>query len=273
MAELQKVPGLRIDLAVDPGDYRIRVAREGHLDEAQLTLAAGQRVVLSESRLEPVPLEATAARGTMAGPELDGLDLPSQPPAPGGPGVRNVVVLGIGAVALRGDDGVVSGAQVHTPPGAGSLVELGYRRSFTDWLAVEGSFQFRGLEGESTHAGEVSTSRGSLVMGLTVGVRYTRPLSRHGLFLGVGGAAGAYMGVAGTTVTTSGSSEKQESGAAEYVPGGRVRISLDYFPTRRLLLGIDAGYSQIGRFNRFIGPRRDYSGPEAALTVGFGWGR
>jgi hypothetical protein len=80
------------------------------------------------------------------------------------------------------------------------------------------------------------------------------------------------MGLAGTTVSSSGGGDKQESGAAEYVPGGRVRLSLDYFPTRRLMLGLDVGYSQIGRFHRFIGPRRDYSGPEAALSVGYGWG-
>ena len=34
-----------------------------------------------------------------------------------------------------------------------------------------------------------------------------------------------------------------------------------------------AGYSQLGKFTKLVGPRRNYSGPEAALTVGFGWGR
>jgi hypothetical protein len=80
------------------------------------------------------------------------------------------------------------------------------------------------------------------------------------------------VGAAGSSVTTTGSGQKNESGAAEYVPGGRVRLSLDYLPTHGLLLGLEAGYSQIGRFHRFIGGRRDYSGLEAALTVGFGWG-
>jgi len=271
VAELQKVPGVRIDLAVDPGDYRVRVAREGRLQEVQLSLAAGQRAVLPEARLAPVALEATAARGPGAGAELDGVDLPPREPLPRGPADRNVIALSLGGVSLRGDDGAVGTAQVHTSGGAGMLFELGYRRWFTDRIGIEASFQFRGLEGEATHSGDVSTSRGSLVLGMTVGAKYTHPLSaRHGLFLGVGGAAGAYMGVAGSTTSSSGGT--QESGAAEYVPGGRVRLSLDYFPTRRLLLGVEAGYSQMARFKSFVGGRRDYSGPEAAVTIGFGWG-
>lgn len=273
VAELQKVPGAAVDLAVDPGDYRVRVSRDGRLQEVQLALASGQRSTLPEARLAPVRLEATAARGPGAAAE-DGIDVSPRPAPEPGPADRNVAVLSLGAVALRGDHGTANGTEVSSSATAGMLLELGYRRWFTDRLAVEGSFHFRGLEGEATRQGDTTTSRGSLVMGLMAGARYTIPLSsRRGLSLGVGGAAGAYMGVAGTTVTTTGSSEKKESGSAEYVPGGRVRLSLDYFPTRRLLLGLDAGYSQIGRFHRFIGGRRDYSGFEAALTVGFGWGR
>ena len=111
------------------------------------------------------------------------------------------------------------------------------------------------------------------VTGLTVGVKYAYPLSpRNGLFLGAGLAAGAYAGINGSS-TTQNNQKVNDSGKIEYVPGARLRLSLDYFVTRHVLLGVSVGYSQIGKFQEFVGPRRDYSGPEAALTFGFGWGR
>jgi hypothetical protein len=270
VAELLKVAGARLDLAVEPGNYKVRVAREGRLQEAALTLIPGQRVAIPEGKLETVALETTVARGS-APHDGDGPDVPMAEPAPtpGAPTGRNVMVVSAGGAYLPRDHG--------TAAGTGMVLELGYQRWLTDRFALQFDFLLRGMEGSSstaTDTGTTTTSEtGSGVAGMTLGVKYAYPISpRNGLFLGLGASAGAYAGFNGST-TTEGTTRTHESGTMQWVPGARVRLSLDYFVTRRFLLGVSAGYSQIGKFRSLIGSRRNYSGPEAALTFGFGWGR
>jgi hypothetical protein len=277
VAELLKVPGARLDLAVEPGIYKVRVAREGRLQEASVTLIPGQRTPLPEGKLETVALETTLARGPA--PDGDGPNVPMAlpQPTPGAPTGRNVIVLSLGGAYLPGDRGTVAGSEIRAPDGTTIMLEMGYQRWLTDRFALEVGFLARGLEGseknEAGGANPVSTSSGSILSGVTLGAKYAYPIwPRRGLFLGVTGAAGAYAGINSST-TMEGDTVVNDSGTIQWVPGARLRLSLDYFVTRRFLLGVGVGYSQIGRFQKFVGARRDYSGPEAVLTFGFGWGR
>jgi opacity protein-like surface antigen len=63
VAELRKVRGTRIDLALEEGRYEVRVAREQRVAAALVSLPPNARTVLDETKLYDVPLEATAARG------------------------------------------------------------------------------------------------------------------------------------------------------------------------------------------------------------------
>jgi hypothetical protein len=63
VAELRKVRGARVELALEEGRYQVRVARGARLLEVPVVLSPAGRVVLDEASLRPVPLEATASRG------------------------------------------------------------------------------------------------------------------------------------------------------------------------------------------------------------------
>jgi hypothetical protein len=226
--------------------------------------------LLIEARLEAVALETTAARGAMADGDLPG---PAADPraAQGGPEGRNVFALTIGAALLREESMTISGTDVRVSGSTGMIFEIGYQRWFTDRVAFETSFVLRGLEGSTTYTTEVVRSEGSLVLGTTLGVRYTRPFtSSRRLLLGAGVGAGVYLGL--TSGTTIGP-DVGGGDAVEFVPGARVKLSLDYFPSRRLLMGLSAGYTQLGQFRHLVAGRRTFSGPDLSFTVGFGWGR
>jgi len=267
VVELLKVPGARLDLAVEPGSYKVRVARDGRLRETGLLLVPGQRVALPEGKLETVALETTVARGSVDG---DGPDTPMALPAPtaGAPSGRNVIVLSGGGIYLARDPGAERSAD-----GTGILIEPGYQRWLTDRVALQLSFPMRGMEGTASSSEGQESSSGSFVFGTMFGAQYSYPIApRRGLFLGVGAAVGALAGVNFESVEQSGK-EDSDKGDWQWAPAARLRVSLDYFVTRRFLVGVGLGYSQIGKFRRSVGGRRDYSGPEAAMTFGFGWGR
>lgn len=276
VAELRKTSGSRTQLAVDPGNYRVRVAREGKLLEVRVALASGEQMTLPEAGLEPVPLEATAARGPGADP-LDGELEPAAPAArTGSLAGRSLLTVTLGGATLQGDHGIVTQCNpqcaevpVRASDQVGGLFELGYERWFTDRIALEAGALARGIQGDEQQVGNQKTSQGSMVLGMTLGAKYTHPLvPRRGVYLSAGGSAGAFLGVHGTST----GSNKSSSHESEWAPGARLRLSLDYFPLRRLLLRLGGGYDQIGRFHRFIGARRDYSGFDFALSFGYGWG-
>jgi opacity protein-like surface antigen len=153
------------------------------------------------------------------------------------------------------------------------MAELGLSRWITDRLALEAALVLRGIQGDERVANQTSTSSGSLAAGLALGAKWILPLSlKNQLYFTFGAGLGPFAGVHGTTVKTSGA-PTQETSTAVWAPGGRVRLGLEYYPTAHLMLGLGASYHQIGRFKRFVGARRDFSGLDAAATFGYGWGR
>jgi hypothetical protein len=268
VAELKKDAGARIELAVEPGEYRVRVARRGGLQEAVVSPASGQRLALDARRLAPLDVEATVARGESL--EGDGEEAPMAEPAPraGVPRDRNVVLLRMGRVHLPP-------AHVRTESGAsrrlgvddGLLLEVGYQRWLTDRVSIGASTFVRGLHFlTNPNTQELDPVNYGLV-GVALGAKYSVPLfPGRGFFLGAGLDAVLYRGVMKQT----------SSGGAHdmiWVPGARARLSLDVFVSPRVLLGLDVGYSQMGRFRNAVEARRDQSGLEAAMMFGLCWGR
>lgn len=64
VAELKKAAGQTLDLAFAPGNYRVTLVTSGQVLDARLTLKAGERVSLTETRFQVLTPERTARRGT-----------------------------------------------------------------------------------------------------------------------------------------------------------------------------------------------------------------
>lgn len=71
VAELKKGAGQTLDLAFAPGNYRVTLVTSGQVLDARLTLKAGERVSLTETRFQVLTPERTARRGTELPGESD----------------------------------------------------------------------------------------------------------------------------------------------------------------------------------------------------------
>jgi hypothetical protein len=94
VAELRKVRGARIELALEEGRYTVQVVQERRIQQGSVDLVASGRAVLDEARLTTAPLAPTAARG---GPsDAEPLPLLEVDPAGG------YVLAGDAMVTVRG---------------------------------------------------------------------------------------------------------------------------------------------------------------------------
>ena len=76
VAELRKVKGASVELALPPGGYQVRVAMGNRVEAGTFVVPGSGRVVVVPEQLSPVALEATASRGDA------GLDAPAPTPKP-----------------------------------------------------------------------------------------------------------------------------------------------------------------------------------------------
>lgn len=63
IAELFKPSGRRVELGLEPGKYRVHMAREIQSATATVELAMGQRAILDEDHFEIIARERTTMRG------------------------------------------------------------------------------------------------------------------------------------------------------------------------------------------------------------------
>jgi hypothetical protein len=88
IAELRKPAGSSVELGLEPGSYVVAVESGGAVQEAQLTLAAGEHLALAGAAFHPgAPLEVAVARGgddapaaTVSGPSAVATATPTEPP-------------------------------------------------------------------------------------------------------------------------------------------------------------------------------------------------
>jgi hypothetical protein len=129
VAELRKARGARIELALEEGRYEVRVVREQRALGATVTLGGSARLVLDETQLWPMPLEATASRGDALAASPQPLPpawgpAPVAPPlaAPSRAALRSRVLL-----VARGGVGVSNrrGSPVGADGEAGAAIQVG----------------------------------------------------------------------------------------------------------------------------------------------------
>jgi hypothetical protein len=67
--EVNKLPGQRVDLGLEPGTYGVVLDNKGARSKTELTIAAGGRTVLTSAGLAPFSADRTVARGEFDTPE------------------------------------------------------------------------------------------------------------------------------------------------------------------------------------------------------------
>jgi len=158
VAELRKVKGTPVELALPPGDYQVRVARGERVDAGTFAVPGNGRVVVVPEKLFAAPAEVNTVRGEAgpAEPEAPAAAPPAQPP-------RRVFV----------DVGIFPPLTVNDAAGRPALnhLSLGVPVSYSDRLEGLGVGAAAHGAGDVTGAqvgGAAAWSRGA-VLGVQVG--------------------------------------------------------------------------------------------------------
>ncbi len=259
VVELYKPHGRTVELGIEPGSYEVRVEREAAALVARTQLAEGARVVLEPAQLTATRREATLRRG---GPALP-------PYAVAG---RNRLDLRFGMWHVNGDP-----AEVTVMAGSSNVNLLGGLQ-YTRFLGEDLAFTLSA----NARAGQAGTSVGPqgvfagdwTVVSLPLGVRWNptrgelgaRPVKPY-VVVGLGPVIGTGSGasVTGKSVVAGNMTEVTVGGFA----GGGV----DFHVSRGFSLGLTAGYDWMADFSHPIGVRKNYSGFELALNLGWLFGK
>jgi hypothetical protein len=254
VVELYKPSGRRVELALEPGAYEVRVEREAAALVAKPRVEEGARVVLGAAQFSATTPEETRRRGE---PE----------PPPFAVTGRNRLDLRLGMWNVSGSvaSGISTGSDV-----LDLVAGLRYTRFLREDLAVVvGVTSFAISSGESVGSGGVfSGSQAVVALPLELrfnpmsGVLHTRSVKPY-LVAGVGPVIGASEGSSvGADGVFSGS-------RTEATVGGPVGAGVDFHLSRHFTLGVNAGYFWMADFSQPIGGRDNYSGFE--LSISFGW--
>ena len=246
VVELYKPIGRRVELALEPGAYEVRVERPKASLIAKTQVADGARVVLQAREFGATSVETTQRRGNEPAP--------AAPPRYALDG-RNRLSLLMGMWRTGGDG-------------------FEYTRFVREDLAVTVGMEGFGVQsGVST--GPRGTSAGDVAgVAMPIGVRWnplrhgygTQPIKPFLLLAGgplVGGADGAFVG--NSTVSAGGN--------ARGALFGRVGVGVDIVPTRGFSFGLSVAYNAASKFSQPIGLHEDFSGPQIAFSLGWLWGK
>ncbi len=258
VVELYKPRGRKVELAVEPGAYDVRVERDKESLTTRADVAEGARVQIDPRQFGPAAAaEATRRRG----------DDPEPPFAVAG---RNRLAAVSGMWRTRDSDAI----------GTTGLRELDvfggieYTRYVREDLAVTFSSQGFGVESAVT-VGRSSTSTGTVggVANL-VGVRWNPFKGDHRLqsfkpFITV--SAGPVVGfsegafVAGDEVSAGHFSRSTFGG---YFGGG-----FDVHVARSFSLGLNAGYMATLNFSEPVGRHKNFNAVQVGLSLGWLFGK
>jgi outer membrane protein W len=189
------------------------------------------------------------------------------PPAP--PGYsragRHDIELGIGVLDNTRST-VTSGSTNISAFGVGG--SLAYTYWFADDLGFSARVGVVSADATVSAGGSGSDVRSATVIPLFFGVKY-QPLRLRGsdrLRPYLAAAMGPVFGTdAGVSAGTGGASVGSRTATAL---GGHTAIGLDVLASRRVTLGVGAGYRLMTDFRQAIGDERNYSGAEFIITVG-----
>ncbi len=282
IAELFKPAGRRVELGLEPGMYRVHMAREIQSATTSVELAMGQREILDEDHFEIIVREHTTTRG--------GIKYSVK---------RSRIELRGGYWNPGGDSTTNTGGLVRQSVGSGLLRQsvenlmgsIAYTYQLNENLAL--MVRWAGLIAEiEQNVGVLSTSQSVvIVMPLLFGVRYYWPLAPSPFRPYVVASAGSYF-LQDVWQDDSGiwqydreeeedDDEDDDEDRGQLVQEIRAQASLgtyigggvDFAIGRYFMLGASAGYHLIANFAEPIRSRKNFSGPELSISLSLLWGK
>ncbi len=274
IAELFKPAGRRVELGLEPGMYRVHMAREIQSATASVELEMGQREVLDETHFEIIARERTTMRG--------GIKYSVK---------RSRVELRGGYWNPGGESTTITGGLARQSV-ENLMGSLAYTYQLNENLAL--MVRWAGLIAEvKNNVGALGTSQSVVIVTpLLFGVRYYWPLAPSPFRPYVVASAGPYF-LQDILQDAQGSwqyerdeeDEEDEEDDREYrgqlvqevrghaTIGTYVGGGVDFAIGRYLMLGASAGYHLIANFAEPIRDRKNFSGPELSISLSLLWGK
>jgi hypothetical protein len=263
VVELYKPSGRRVELAVEPGPYEIRVERSKGALLAKTDVGDGARVVLAAREFGATTLETTRRRG----------DEPSM----------RYAVAGRNRFAVEAGMWRSGNNQAITSVGTGPIDAFGgfeYTRFLREDLAVTFALEGFGVDA-GVSVGPNGTSVGSTAgFALPVGVRWNPLRGDHRrqslkpfVLVGVGPVIGSAEGSFVSGATASGSRTVSAGTVARGTFGARFGGGFDLHPARGFSLGLTIAYNVMADFVEPVGLRNNFNGPQVAFGIGWVFGK
>ncbi len=310
IAELFKPAGRRVELGLEPGTYRVHMAREIQSATATVELAMGQREILDEDHFEIIVRERTTTRGGIKySVKRSRVELRGGYWNPGGKSVTNTGGLSRQSV----ENGLVR-------QGAENVMgSVAYTYQLKENLALMVRWTMLIAEVEQ-NVGVLGISQDAvIVMPLLFGVRYYWPLAPSPFRPYVVASAGPYylndtwlevgirQDVPNVDIEAEGVSVKVQEGdegrtvnvdvkglnvqadleninldsGTGIVQEARIQARMgiyigggvDFAIGRYLMFGASAGYHLIANFAEPVRSRKNFSGPELSISLSLLWGK
>ena len=282
IAELFKPAGRRVELGLEPGMYRVHMAREVQSATASVELAMGQRAILDEAHFEIIARERTTVRGGIkysikrSRIELRG-------------GYWNPIGRSTTSADGLAQQSVGSGFVQQSAENV--MGSIAYIYQLKENLALMVRWTMLIAESDQ-NVGVLGISQDAvMVMPLLFGVRYYWPLAPSPFRPYAVASAGpyflqdTYQKVGIGQDDREDDEEDDEEDDREYtgllVQGGKAQATIgtyvgggvDFAIGRYLMLGASAGYHLIANFAEPIRGRKNFSGPELSISLSLLWGK
>jgi hypothetical protein len=263
VVELYKPHGRRIEIGLDAGEYEVRVERPATALRARSKVGEGQRVEFTLDQFSPTKPEPVRRRGglpayAVAGRNRLGVSLGMWRPAGSGNTPASGTTVGVETADFR----------------AG----LQYTRFLREDLAATLSFDVLSAKSDvvtlSGNSYSISQRLSTQLIAVPVGIRWN-PLRGDLRFKPIKPYATIGVGpVMGAAVTgSSGQSSPFVGARAAMTFGVFAGAGADVVLGRRWSIGVSAGYNWMANFSKPIGSRRNYSGLDVGVSLGWIWGK
>jgi len=254
IVELYKSRGRAVELGVERGAYEVRLDLAKSSLLAKTELADGTRVVLEPRQFGPAAVEATRRRG----------DEPQGP---------RLAVDGRNRVSLRFGMWHPTAAELPVLSASATSDVFGgieYTRYLNEGLSISVGVQGLGGDADVTITPQSVFAGSANVVAVPFILRWN-PLAKGRAaeavkpFVAVG--LGPIFGMsAGSFITGDRAIVANHTSATT---GGHIGGGVDFHVARAVAIGVNGGYNWMADFERPLGSRDNYSGPE--FGVSFGW--
>ena len=263
VVELYKPFGRTVELGLEPGAYDVRLDREKVSMLAKARVDEGARFTLEAKQFGPVALEATRRRGGLAA---------GNPFAVAG---RNRIEFRAGTWRHGSAESIsVSAQRNFVTEVENSFGAVQYTRYLTEQLAATFAVSVIGGTFEASTGAESASAVDFHVWALPIGVRWNpvhRQLATPAIKPYIAASAGPFYGISDASLISGSTMGTQIRGQSTI--GGHVGGGIDVHVARFVSIGVNAGYNWMADFERPIGSRDNFGGPEIGVAFGLLFGK